>query len=122
MAKTSDDDKKRKAATERKRRSRQAAAERRAALGISRLEIELPQSVRDQLDHLRRARVVLGEPYSESEYISELIQNDAKRYQEQVAELGCCGKCKSPLPEGCEGTFEGDSECWRTRQSKELLL
>ncbi|MDN4712337.1 hypothetical protein QYZ44_26850 [Vibrio parahaemolyticus] len=60
MAKTSNDDKKRKAATERKRRSRQAAAERRAALGISRLEIELPQSVRDQLDHLRRARVVSG--------------------------------------------------------------
>lgn len=118
----SSDDKKRKAARERKRRSRAKGAERRNSLGLGRVEIELPQAVYDQLEHLRHARGISGEAYTPSEYIKDLILNDAKRYEEQAAALGCCGKCKSQLPDGCEGTFQGDSECWRTRQSKELLL
>ncbi|OCH60877.1 hypothetical protein A6D98_09765 [Aliivibrio fischeri] len=118
----SSDERKRKAARERKRLSRANAAERRNSLGLSRVEIELPKAVNDQLEFLRHARGISGEAYTPSEYIKDLILNDAKQYQSQIAALGCCGKCKSPLPDGCEGTFQGDSECWRTRQSKELLL
>lgn len=119
-------EKKRAAARRRKRKSRAKLKAEREALeekqGIAKVELELPAADRDRLDAMRQARAVVGEPYSREEYIAELIQQDEKRYQEQVAALGCCGKCKSPLPQGCEGVFEGDSECWRTRKFRELML
>ena len=119
-------EKKRAADRRRKRKSRAKLKAEREALeekqGIAKVELELPAADRDRLDAMRQARAVVGEPYSREEYIAELIQQDEKRYQEQVAALGCCGKCKSPLPQGCEGVFEGDSECWRTRKFRELML
>ncbi len=119
-------EKKRAAALRRKRKSRAKLKAEREALeekqGIAKVELEFPAADRDRLDAMRQARAVVGEPYSREEYIAELIQQDEKRYQEQVAALGCCGKCKSPLPQGCEGVFEGDSECWRTRKFRELML
>ncbi|MCG9685151.1 hypothetical protein L1D31_21755 [Vibrio sp. Isolate23] len=119
-------EKKRAADRRRKRKSRAKLKAEREALeekqGIAKVELELPATDRDRLDAMRQARAVVGEPYSREEYIAELIQQDEKRYQEQVAALGCCGKCKSPLPQGCEGVFEGDSECWRTRKFRELML
>lgn len=119
-------EKKRAAARRRKRKSRAKLKAEREALeekqGIAKVELELPVADRDRLDAMRQARAVVGEPYSREEYIAELIQQDEKRYQEQVDALGCCGKCKSPLPQGCEGVFEGDSECWRTRKFRELML
>ncbi|UTZ44662.1 hypothetical protein [Vibrio campbellii] len=119
-------EKKRAAARRRKRKSRAKLKAEREALvekqGIAKVELELPVTDWDRLDAMRQARAVVGEPYSREEYIAELIQQDENRYQEQVAALGCCGKCKSPLPQGCEGVFEGDSECWRTRKFRELML
>ncbi|MFW1654227.1 hypothetical protein ACEV92_22235 [Vibrio parahaemolyticus] len=119
-------EKKRAADRRRKRKSRAKLKAECEALeekqGIAKVELELPATDRDRLDAMRQARAVVGEPYSREEYIAELIQQDEKRYQEQVAALGCCGKCKSPLPQGCEGVFEGDSECWRTRKFRELML
>ncbi|MGM6040977.1 hypothetical protein ABLA37_22535 [Vibrio parahaemolyticus] len=119
-------EKKRAADRRRKRKSRAKLKAEREALeekqGIAKVELELPAADRDRLDAMRQARAVVGEPYSREEYIAELIQQDEKRYQEQVAALGCCGKCKSPLPQGCDGVFEGDSECWRTRKFRELML
>lgn len=122
MKKTNRTDETRAKERTRKQKSRENAAKRRESLGLERVEIELSKKVRDELETLRHARALSGEPYSVAEYISELILNDAQRYQEQVAALGCCGKCKSQLPQGCEGLFAGDSECWRTRKSKELML
>ncbi|MDE5179929.1 hypothetical protein [Vibrio fluvialis] len=112
----------REKAKQRKRKSRASAAKRREALGIERVEIELSKKARDELEFLRHARGPLGDPYLVGEYISELIMNDAQRYQEQVAALGCCGKCKNPLPRGCDGLFDGDSDCLRFKNRKELML
>lgn len=112
----------REKAKQRKRKSRAAAAKRREVLGIERVEIELSKKARDELEFLRHARGQIGDPYLVGEYISELIMNDAQRYQEQVAALGCCGKCKNPLPQGCDGLFDGDSDCLRFKNRKELML
>lgn len=129
MSSKSEQDKlERKRAQERRRskryRERKQAekAKHEEQLGVAKVELSFASSDRDRLDVMRQARTVVGEPYTREEYLAELIQQDEQRYQEQVAELGCCGKCKSPLPQGCDGVFEGDSDCWRTRQYRELML
>lgn len=119
-------EKKRAAARRRKAKSRaKQKAERESRekhLGLAKVELELTTEDRERLDRMCQLRAVVGEPYTREEYLAELIQQDEQRYQEQVATLGCCGKCKSALPKGCDGVFEGDSECWRTRQYRELML
>lgn len=129
MAKMSEQDKlERKRAQERRRskryreRKKAEKAKQEEQLGVAKVELSFASSDRDRLDAMRQARAVVGEPYTREEYLAELIQQDEQRYQEQVAALGCCGKCKSPLPQGCDGVFEGDSDCWRTRQYRELML
>lgn len=118
----------RKRAQERRRaknyRARKKAqqAKQEELHGVVKVELRLSSSDCERLDAMRHARAVVGDAYSREEYIAELIEQDEKRYQEQIAALGCCGKCKSPLPQGCEGVFEGDSECWRTRQYRSLML
>ncbi|WP_323992837.1 hypothetical protein [Aeromonas dhakensis] len=107
-------------ATKRKQEQRQ----RRAALGIKRVEVALSERERQQLDHLRIARAGAGEPYSADEYISTLIRRDWERWLEQEAELKqqTCQNCDSPLPQGCGGTFKGESACWLTADAKDLAL
>lgn len=119
-------EKKRAAARRRKAKSRAKLKAQRQDQeqqhGVAKIEVEFTTAERDRLDAMRVARAVTGEPYSRDEYIAELILQDEQRYQEQVAALGCCGKCKSPLPQGCDDLFKGDSECYRTRQYRELNL
>lgn len=129
MAKQSEEERlERKRAQERRRskryreRKKAEKAKQQEQLGVTKVELSLSSADRDRLDVMRQARAVVGEPYTREEYIAELIQQDEQRYQEQVAALGCCGKCKSSLPQGCDGVFEGDSDCWRTRQYRELML
>lgn len=121
-----------------KAEKRRAAARRRKAKSRARLkaaqlvqeqrhgavviEIKLTLADRERLDNMCMLRAVTGDPYQREEYIAELILNDERRYQEQVAALGCCGKCKSPLPSGCDDLFKGDSDCYRSRQYRELQL
>ena len=97
-------------------------AKQEKQLGVAKVELTLSSADRDRLDAMRQARAVVGEPYTREEYIAELILQDEQRYQEQVAALPCCGKCKSSLPQGCDGVFEGDRACWRTRQYREDLM
>lgn len=107
-------------ATKRKQEQRQ----RRAALGIKRVEVALSERERQQLDTLRIARAGAGEPYSADEYISTLIRRDWERWLEQEATLKqrICPNCDSPLPQGCGGTFKGESACWLTAGAKDLAL
>ncbi|WP_198596546.1 hypothetical protein [Vibrio splendidus] len=51
----------------RKQKSRKNAAARRESLGLERVEIELSKKVRDELETLRHARALSGEPYSVAE-------------------------------------------------------
>lgn len=119
-------ERKRKLAARRSKRYRerqkQARTEQEEKSGLATIELTLRAADRERLDTMCQLRAVVNEPYSREEYIAELVEQDEKRYQEQVAALGCCGKCKSPLPQGCEGLFQGDSECWRTRDYRELML
>ncbi|MGY3942170.1 hypothetical protein [Aeromonas tecta] len=105
-----------------KRKQEQRA--RRAALGIKRVEVELSERERQQLDHLRIARAGAGEPYTADEYISTLIRRDWERWLEQQAELASqiCPNCEYALPEGCSGTFKGEVACWHTNGDKALAL
>ncbi|HAS6073701.1 TPA: hypothetical protein I7144_20795 [Vibrio vulnificus] len=104
------------------RERQKAKKSKEEAQGVAKLELSLSAADRDRLDAMRKARAVVGEPYTREEYISELLQQDEEKYKEQIAALGCCGKCKLPLPQGCEGLFDGDSACWRTRQYREIML
>ena len=97
---------------------------REAALGIKRVEVRLSARERDQLETLRHARAGSGEPYSTDEYISTLLRRDWERWQQQQAELNgqTCPNCDCALPEGCGGTFKGNSVCWHTAGDKTLAL
>ena len=103
---------------------KQAQRARQAALGIKRVEVALSTREREQLEHLCRARAGSGEPYSADEYISTLLRRDWERWQQQQAELAAqtCPNCDSPLPEGCGGTFKGQTECWHTAGDKTITL
>ena len=129
MAKLSEQERvERKRSQERRRakryreRKKEEKAKQEKQLGVAKVELTLSSADRDRLDAMRQARAVVGEPYTREEYIAELILQDEQRYQEQVAALTCCGKCKSSLPQGCDGVFEGDRACWRTRQYREDLM
>ncbi|WP_102394935.1 hypothetical protein [Enterovibrio norvegicus] len=125
---TEQEKKEKRRADDRRRKANQRAREKAAAnakanqFGAENVTLTFTHADRERLDDMRQKRAVAGEPYTREEYIAELIQQDAERYQAQVAALGCCGKCKSPLPAGCGDTFRGDGECWRTWQHKELML
>jgi len=109
-----------KPATKRK----QAQRQRRAALGIKRVEVALSERERQKLNHLCITRAGAGEPYSVDEYISTLIRRDWERWLEQQTELNTqvCPNCECVLPEGCNGTFKGQAECWHTTGGKTLAL
>ncbi|KYO58422.1 hypothetical protein [Vibrio parahaemolyticus] len=106
------DDKKREAARERKRRQRQREKE----LDIQEVRLKLSKVDRERLETMCKARAVTGEPYDMDEYITLLIDRDWQKLQQQLKELNgqCCGKCKDPLPGGCNGLFKGDSACYHT--------
>ncbi len=106
------------------RERKQAQRSRDAALGIKRVEMRLSIREREQLETLRSARAGSGEPYSADEYISTLLRRDWERWLEQEAELKqqTCPNCDSPLPEGCGGTFKGQTECWHTAGDKTITL
>ncbi|WP_429121021.1 hypothetical protein [Aeromonas veronii] len=103
---------------------KQAQRVRWAALGIKRVEVALSERERQQLETLRITRAGSGEPYSADEYISTLIRRDWERWLEQEAELKqlLCQNCECALPEGCGGTFKGESACWHTTGSHALAL
>ncbi|WHF39802.1 hypothetical protein [Aeromonas salmonicida] len=103
---------------------KQAQRARRANLGIKRVEVALSERERQQLEHLRIARAGSGEPYSADEYISTLIRRDWERWLDQEAELRkqTCQNCECALPEGCGGTFKGESACWHTTGAHALAL
>ena len=103
---------------------KQAQRARQAALGIKRVEVALSKRERQQLETLRIARAGSGEAYSADEYISTLIRRDWERWLEQEAELNkqTCPNCESPLPQGCGGTFRGESACWLTSGMKHIAL
>lgn len=105
-------------ATQRKKAQR----ERQAKLEIKVVEVKLSKAERQTLAQNCQVRGGVSGPYGADEYISTLIRRDNERLQQQLAELGCCGKCGSPLPGGCDGLFKGDSACWHTEQARALML
>ena len=90
--------------------------------GLAQVMITLKQDDLNQLNELCSLRAVGTEPYSLTEYLSELIANDMKKYQAQIKNLKPCAKCGASLPTGCKGLFKGDSQCFQTSQYRELML
>ncbi|RCX52020.1 hypothetical protein DTL20_25950, partial [Escherichia coli] len=81
-----------------------------AGLGtLTRVEVRMSERERQQLNHLRIARVRRNLQGTADEYISTLIRRDWERWLEQEAELKqqTCPNCDCALPEGCGGTFKG---------------
>lgn len=112
---------KRAAAAERKRRQRQKAKK----ADIQEVRLKLSKVEREHLTEMCQVRAGSREPYDAAEYVALLIQRDWEKLQKQLAELNsqCCGKCKDPLPGGCDGLFKGDSECFHTWPNwKDLTL
>lgn len=106
------------------RERKQAQRARQSALCITRVEVRMSERERQQLNHLRIVRAGSGQPYSADEYISTLIRRDWERWLEQEAELKTqtCQHCDCELPQGCGGTFTGQTECWHTQGDKALAL
>ncbi|QNE59111.1 hypothetical protein H5404_25280 (plasmid) [Vibrio parahaemolyticus] len=115
------DDNKKAAAAERKRRQRQREKE----ADIQEVRLKLSKVERERLAEMCQVRAGSREPYDAAEYVALLIDRDWQKLQQQLAELNsqCCGKCKDPLPGGCNGLFKGDSECFHTWPNwKDLAL
>lgn len=113
-------DQKKALATARKRKQR----EREKAMDIKTVSVKLSSREREQLATLCRVRAGIKDAYDTDEYIALLIARDHERLQQQLKELDgkCCGKCKSPLPEGCGGLFKGEAVCFHHMSKKELAL
>ncbi|MGY5383262.1 hypothetical protein [Vibrio metschnikovii] len=115
------DDKRRAEAAERKRRQRQREKE----ADIQEVRLKLSRVERERLSKMCQVRAGASEPYDAAEYVALLIDRDWARLQQQLTDLNsqCCGKCKDPLPSGCNGLFKGDSECFHTYPNyKDLAL
>ncbi len=101
---------------------KKAQRDRLAKFEIKVVEVKLSKRERETLAQNCKVRGGVRGAYDADEYIATLIRRDAERLEQQLAELGCCGKCGSPLPGGCDGLFKGDGECWHTDKAKSLML
>ena len=111
----------REAARARKRRQRQREKE----ADIQEVRLKLSRVERERLSKMCQVRAGTSEPYDAAEYVALLIDRDWARLQQQLTDLNsqCCGKCKDPLPSGCNGLFKWDSECFHTWPNyKDLAL
>lgn len=110
---------KRAAAAARKRRQR---ARDKQNFGSNKIELVLSDSELEMLDKNRVIRNQGSEPYSRNDYLSLLVVCDSERLQAQIERLGNCQNCGLPLPEGCGGSFRGESTCFLTRDFRTLNL
>lgn len=107
-----------KSANERKQKQRAKLKE----MDISVVEVKLSANERALLDEGCVVRAGVGEPYSRDEYIATLIRNDSEALKRDLSQLPSCEKCKSSLPDGCNGVFKGDIECFHTVNARSLML
>lgn len=105
-------------ATLRKRKQR----EKLKALNITVVEIKLSARERDMLDEGCNVRGGISGAYDCHEYIAKLIINDSKKLKRDLSRLGACKKCKSSLPQGCDGLFKGDTDCFHSKKARALNL
>lgn len=106
-------------AADRKRRQRQREAE----LNIGVLSVHLQPIEQTRLSELCTIRATGTEAYSTDEYLSTLIARDWERWQREKSELAKqapCRKCNAKYPDGCNGFFRGDSNCFLTYDAKYL--
>ncbi|HAT8009616.1 TPA: hypothetical protein ACHWKL_003623 [Providencia stuartii] len=105
-------------AKERKRRQR--ANQRKD--GLNRMEITLTNLEKEALEYLCIHRNPGREPYDRNELISLLLLCDLERLKRQHAKLGACQHCNEQVPNHCNGLFKGQSNCWLTRDARQLNL
>ncbi len=101
---------------------KQAQREREKQMGLSRIDVVVSASVREQLEQACQIRGGVSGAYELSEYIETLIRLDAQKLEQQLDELGSCGRCGDKLPEGCKGVFKGEAACWHSLSYRELML
>lgn len=109
---------KRKAARLRKQKSRA----KRQQFDMKVVEVSLSGAQRATLDASCATRGGVDGPYSYTEYIAALIEADAKRLADELAQLAPCTFCNSPLPGGCNGMFKGQIECFHHSRARELMV
>lgn len=101
---------------------KKAQRQRLAKFEIKVIEVKLSKQERADLTRNCAIRGGVRGPYDMDEYITTLIRRDSERLAQQLAQLGCCGKCGDKLPGGCQGIFNGEQDCWHTAQARELML
>lgn len=92
------------------------------ALDISVVEVKLSVNERALLDEGCELRGGIGGAYSRDEYITTLIRNDNEKLKRDLSQLTPCEKCSADLPNGCDGVFKGDIQCFHTVNARNLML
>jgi len=103
-------------------RKRRQRARQTQQFGLHRIEVLLSDREFQMLESACIRRNPGREPYSKNDYIALLIFADGERLERQESALGVCNRCKSPLPVGCSGVFQGEDACWLTRDCRTLNL
>lgn len=105
-------------AKERKRRQR--ANQRKD--GLHCMEFTFTDLEKDALDYLCIHRNPGREPYDRNELVSLLLLCNLDQLKQQYTELGTCQHCNEQIPNHCDGLFKGQSNCWLTRDARQLNL
>ena len=100
--------------------------DKKKALGEKEIRLKVSADEYAMLEELCKLRAGCREPYTPSDYLVTLFRKvlplDEKQYHLQANALGMCDYCNEVLPSGCGGAFKGQSDCYHTRQYRELEL
>lgn len=102
------------------RKRRQRANQRKD--GLHRMEFTFTDLEKEALDYLCVNRNPGREPYDRNELVSLLLLCNLEHLKRQQAKLGMCPHCKEQMPNHCKGLFIGQSNCWLTRDARQLNL
>lgn len=108
-----------KAAQNKRKRASRA---RLKAQGMKKTEVTLSATDREKLQRLCEVRGGVRGPYEVDEFIATLIRRDHEILLKQLEALGQCQACKQALPAGCNGAFQGQSDCYHTLDYRQLYL
>lgn len=88
------------------------------------IEIDFNDNWREALKELCQARAGHGEPWEPGEYVEQLIINDYRMYQQQLAGLpNQCSRCSFPADEvGDSCPCDGETLCLVRERKSTLRL
>ncbi|MDX1304550.1 hypothetical protein [Photobacterium sp.] len=99
---------------EKSRKRQQAFRNRRNALGLKKVSSVISNNEAQKLNEICEFFALPDKPLSENEAISSMINRFHSMIPALRVTAGKCSKCKTDLPNGCDGLFKGDGDCWHT--------